>query len=127
MGRAVRIAVAGGVVSGLFLAPAGARQCLVLAHGAGAGMAHPFMAAVAEGLAARGMATLRYQFPYMESGSKRPDRPEVAMACVRAAVHSRIVGPSGGNAVTSDCAPCAALRKLSLTPAGSGWSPAPAP
>ena len=70
----------------MYLAPAGARACYVLAHGAGAGMAHPFMAAVADGLAARGMATLRYQFPYMERGSKRPDPPKVAHAAVRAAV-----------------------------------------
>jgi predicted alpha/beta-hydrolase family hydrolase len=73
-------------VSGLLIAPAHARACYVLAHGAGAGMAHPFMAAVAEGLAERGIATLRYQFPYMERGSKRPDSPKVAQAAVRAAV-----------------------------------------
>jgi predicted alpha/beta-hydrolase family hydrolase len=73
-------------VSGLLLAPAEARACYVLAHGAGAGMAHPFMAAVAEGLAERAIATLRYQFPYMERGSKRPDTPKVAQAAVRAAV-----------------------------------------
>ena len=65
---------------------AGARACYVLAHGAGAGMTHPFMAAVADGLAERGIATLRYQFPYMERGSKRPDPPAVAHATVRAAV-----------------------------------------
>ena len=58
----------------------------MLAHGAGAGMTHPFMAAMAEGLAERGIATLRYQFPYMERGSKRPDSPRVAQAVVRAAV-----------------------------------------
>jgi predicted alpha/beta-hydrolase family hydrolase len=57
-----------------------------MAHGAGAGMAHPFMAAVADGLYERRIATLRYQFPYMEYGSKRPDRPPVAHAAVRAAV-----------------------------------------
>ena len=73
-------------VSGLLLAPPDARACYVLAHGAGAGMAHPFMAAVATGLAARGIATLRYQFPYMERGSKRPDSPRLAQAAVRAAV-----------------------------------------
>jgi len=74
------------VVSGLLDAPAGARACCVLAHGAGAGMAHPFLAAAAAGLAQRGIATLRYQFPYMERGSKRPDSPKVAQAAVRAAV-----------------------------------------
>lgn len=73
-------------VSALLLAPPGVRACYVFAHGAGAGMAHPFMAAVANGLAARGIATLRYQFPYMERGSKRPDTPRVAHAAVRAAV-----------------------------------------
>ncbi len=73
-------------VSGLLLPPKDARACYVLAHGAGAGMTHPFMAAVAEGLAKRGIATLRYQFPYMERGSKRPDTPKLAQATVRAAV-----------------------------------------
>lgn len=66
--------------------PTGATCCYVLAHGAGAGMAHPFMATVAEGLADRGIATLRYQFLYMEQGSKRPDPPALAQAAVRAAV-----------------------------------------
>ena len=73
-------------VSGLLQAPQNARACYVLAHGAGAGMAHPFMSAVADGLAERGIATLRYQFPYMERGSKRPDAPRLAQATVRAAV-----------------------------------------
>jgi len=73
-------------VSALLEAPPGARACYVLAHGAGAGMAHPFMANVAKGLAKRGVATLRYQFPYMEQGSKRPDAPGLAQATVRAAV-----------------------------------------
>jgi uncharacterized protein len=73
-------------VSGLLHVPAQPFACYVLAHGAGAGMCHPFMAAVAEGLHTRGMATLRYQFPYMEHGSKRPDRPPLAHATVRAAV-----------------------------------------
>ncbi|HZP67814.1 MAG TPA: alpha/beta family hydrolase [Rudaea sp.] len=72
-------------VSGLLLAPESARACYVLAHGAGAGMRHPFMAAVAQGLVERGIATLRYQFPYMERGSKRPDAPPLAHATVRAA------------------------------------------
>jgi uncharacterized protein len=76
----------GGSVSGLLDAPAGARACFVLAHGAGAGMAHPFLASVAAGLAGRGVATLRYQFPYMERGAKRPDAPAIAQAAVRAAV-----------------------------------------
>jgi predicted alpha/beta-hydrolase family hydrolase len=73
-------------VSGLVQVPANARAGLVLAHGAGAGMTHPFMAAAADGLAERGIATLRYQFPYMERGGKRPDAPPLAHAAVRAAV-----------------------------------------
>jgi hypothetical protein len=73
-------------VSALLQTPPNARACYVLAHGAGAGMTHPFMTAVAAGLFARGIATLRYQFPYMEAGSKRPDPPARAQAAVRAAV-----------------------------------------
>ncbi len=73
-------------VSGMLLAPEGARACYVLAHGAGAGMTHPFMGAMAEEFAARDVATLRYQFPYMERRSRRPDPPAVAHAAVRAAV-----------------------------------------
>jgi predicted alpha/beta-hydrolase family hydrolase len=73
-------------VSGLLQAPKDARACYVLAHGAGAGMTHAFMAAVAVELAGRGVATLRYQFPYMERGSRRPDPPKLAHATVRAAV-----------------------------------------
>lgn len=73
-------------MSGLLQMPAEARCCYVLAHGAGAGMAHPFMAAVADELAERGIATLRYQFPYMEQGGRRPDPPALAQATVRAAV-----------------------------------------
>lgn len=76
---------AGENVSGLWLRPAKARACLALAHGAGAGMAHKSMAALAEGLAERDVATLRYQFPYMEKGSRRPDPPPIAHAAVRAA------------------------------------------
>ena len=73
-------------VSGLLDRPPRARACYVLAHGAGAGMAHPFMAAVAADLARHGIATLRYQFPYMERGGRRPDPPQLAQAAVRAAV-----------------------------------------
>jgi predicted alpha/beta-hydrolase family hydrolase len=83
----ITIPVDGSVsVSALVHAPADPTACYVFAHGAGAGMAHPFMSAVAEGLAARKIASLRYQFPYMELGSKRPDSPRVAHAAVRAAV-----------------------------------------
>jgi predicted alpha/beta-hydrolase family hydrolase len=73
-------------VSALVCEPPDARVAFVFALGAGAGMAHPFMAAVAEGLAARGVASLRFQFPATERGSKRPDPPRVAHAAVRAAV-----------------------------------------
>lgn len=73
-------------VSALLTTPAHPRAGYVFAHGAGAGMTHRFMEDVAQGLAERGVATLRYQFPYMEKGSKRPDTPRVAHAAVRAAV-----------------------------------------
>jgi uncharacterized protein len=73
-------------VSGLLLRPPRASACYVFAHGAGAGMTHPFMANVAEGLYDRGIATLRYQFPYMEKRARRPDPPALAHATVRAAV-----------------------------------------
>jgi predicted alpha/beta-hydrolase family hydrolase len=73
-------------VSALLIRPTRARACFVFAHGAGAGMPHPFMEAVATGLCERGVATLRYQFPYMEKGAKRPDPPAIAQAAVRAAV-----------------------------------------
>jgi hypothetical protein len=83
----LKFAVPGsGKVSGLLSAPRGARACYVVAHGAGAGMKHPFLAAVAAGLGKRGVATLRYQFPYMERRSRSPDQPPVAHAAVRAAV-----------------------------------------
>lgn len=112
-------------VSGLLAVPTGARACLVLAHGAGAGMTHPFMAAVAEGLAQRGVATLRYQFPYMQAKSKRPDRPALATATVRAAVAEAVRrmpdvpmfagGKSFGGRMTSTAqaaAPMPAVRGL---------------
>jgi predicted alpha/beta-hydrolase family hydrolase len=73
-------------VSGLWLAPEQPRAVYAFAHGAGAGMRHAFMEAAAHGLAERGIATLRFQFPYMERGSRRPDAPPLAQATVRAAV-----------------------------------------
>lgn len=73
-------------VSGLLIAPRESTACFVLAHGAGAGMLHPFMVNLADDLAARRIATLRYQFPYMERRSRRPDTPAVCHATVRAAV-----------------------------------------
>jgi predicted alpha/beta-hydrolase family hydrolase len=82
--QAVRIAGGDGTVSGLFLRPAKAKALYLFAHGAGAGMTHRTMEANARGLAERGIATLRYQFPYMEKGSRRPDPPRIAHAAVRA-------------------------------------------
>ena len=77
-----------GRVSALLDTGADPRSCFVFAHGAGAGMDHAVMTAVAEGLAQRGIATLRYQFPYMERGSRRPDPPALCQATVRAAVEA---------------------------------------
>jgi predicted alpha/beta-hydrolase family hydrolase len=112
-------------VSGLLQAPHEARACYVMAHGAGAGMAHPFMGTLANELAERGIATLRYQFPYMEQGSKRPDTPKLAQATVRAAVAeaSRLVpdlalfagGKSFGGRMTSQAqaaSPLSGVRGL---------------
>ena len=73
-------------VSILWEIPRNATACYLLAHGAGAGMTHPFMESVATALAARSIATLRFQFPYMERGSKRPDPPKLCHATIRAAV-----------------------------------------
>ena len=84
--REIKIAVADGEVSGLLTAPQNARAGYVLAHGAGVGMRHVFMNAVALGLAERGIAALRYQFLYMEQGRRRPDSAKMAHAVVRAAV-----------------------------------------
>lgn len=72
-------------VSTLLVGPANPTFLFVLAHGAGAGMRHPFLESVAEGLAGRGAATFRYQFPYMERGGGRPDMPATLVATVRAA------------------------------------------
>src|SRR5688572_6408073 len=73
-------------VSALLQLPPATKACFVLAHGAGAGMEHPSMTAVAAELAARSIATLRFQFPYMERGTRRPDPPPACHATVRAAV-----------------------------------------
>jgi predicted alpha/beta-hydrolase family hydrolase len=81
------LAVAPGTtVSALYQKAPNASALLVLAHGAGAGMSHPFMTAVADLLAEKSVSTLRFQFPYMEAGSRRPDRPATAHAADRAAV-----------------------------------------
>src|SRR3954451_21334712 len=74
-----------GEVSAFLLRPPGAWLLYVLAHGAGAGMRHRFMEPIVEALAARGSATLRYEFPYMAAGGRRPDPPAVLQATVRAA------------------------------------------
>jgi predicted alpha/beta-hydrolase family hydrolase len=123
-------------VSALLDAPSRAFACYVLAHGAGAGMTHPSMANVADELGQRGIATLRYQFPYMEAGSKRPDPPALCHAAVRAAVAEagRLLpklpliagGRSFGGRMTSQAqalAPLAGVRGLAflgfpLHPAG---------
>ncbi len=82
-------------VSGLLVLPPQPVALYVMAHGAGAGMSHSFMVNVAAGFHDRGVATLRFQFPYMELGSKRPDRPTLAHATVRAAVSkARVLVPS---------------------------------
>ncbi len=112
-------------VSGLLTTPPHARACYVLAHGAGAGMKHPFMAAVAAELTERGIACLRYQFPYMEQGGKRPDPPKLAHATVRAAAAEAVRrvaklplfagGKSFGGRMTSQAqsaAPLAGVRGL---------------
>src|SRR3984957_15485803 len=77
-----------GEVSSILVRPPGAQWLLVLAHGAGAGMRHPFMTALARELAAEKIATFRYQFPYMENRRKAPDRPPTLTATVAAAVQS---------------------------------------
>ena len=82
---ALKIQVGDEQVSGLLLRPPTAKALYLFAHGAGAGMAHSTMESNAQGLADRGIATLRYQFLYMEKGSKRPDAPKLAHAVVRAA------------------------------------------
>jgi predicted alpha/beta-hydrolase family hydrolase len=88
MTRATSLTIAlpaGGAISGLLQKPADAKAGYVFAHGAGAGMNHAFMDAIAQGLAERGIATLRFNFPFMEQGSKRADAPAVAHAAIRAA------------------------------------------
>ena len=110
-------------VSGLLQTPPRARACYVMAHGAGAGMDHPFMVDVARKLALRGVATLRYQFPYMERGARRPDPPQVAQATVRAAVAAALSllpelpliagGKSFGGRMTSQTQAKASLQGVS--------------
>ncbi len=106
-------------VSALLVRPPGARALYVLAHGAGAGMRHPFLAAMADALGTRGIATLRYQFPYLEQKRRRPDAPRLLEATVRAAVAlaaelapdlPRVAGgKSMGGRMTSQAAASSAL------------------
>jgi len=102
-----------GQVSAIHTRPPSARALLALAHGAGAGMRHAFMEAMAAGLAERGVATLRYQYPYTEAGRRRPDQPRVLEATSRAAVAVAAElagdlpllagGKSMGGRITSQC------------------------
>ncbi|HVE00521.1 MAG TPA: alpha/beta family hydrolase [Sphingomicrobium sp.] len=132
----VIVNVGAGQVSGLLLRPSRAKALYLFAHGAGAGMTHRAMESNAQGLAERGIATLRYQFPYMEKGSRRPDPPKIAHAAVRAAAEkARELAPdlplfaggrSFGGRMTSQTqteAPLAGVRGLAflgfpLHPAG---------
>jgi len=132
----VIVNVGAGQVSGLLLRPPRAKALYLFAHGAGAGMTHRAMESNAQGLAERGIATLRYQFPYMEKGSRRPDPPKIAHAAVRAAAEkARELAPdlplfaggrSFGGRMTSQTqaeAPLAGVRGLAflgfpLHPAG---------
>jgi len=123
--RSIKMPVGDSQVSGLLIAPDDPRACYVLAHGAGVGMQHSFMATVANGLAERRIATLRYNFPYMEQKRGRPDSPKVAQAAVRSAVNeaARALpgvalfagGKSYGGRMTSQAqaeAPLASVRGL---------------
>jgi len=121
--RSLKIIVdADHTVSASYLAPRGASACYIFAHGAGAGMNHPFMLEITNGLAARKVATLRYQFPYMETGSRRPDRPELAQATVLAVVQAAAKlaprktliagGKSFGGRMTSQAQAAAPLPKV---------------
>jgi predicted alpha/beta-hydrolase family hydrolase len=93
--RDLEIQTGAGDTSALLTRPRGAKALLVLGHGAGAGMRHAFLEAVAQRLAARDVATLRYQFPYMEAGRKAPNTPKVLVATVRAAVAAGIEAAAG--------------------------------
>jgi predicted alpha/beta-hydrolase family hydrolase len=111
-----------GSVTALWLRPRGATAVYALAHGAGAGMRHRFMEAIADRLAARKIATFRYQFPYMEAGRKRPDSPKVLEATARAGVEAAARaarglpliagGKSMGGRITSQCQAAEPLPKV---------------
>lgn len=118
----MKLTIGAETTSALWLAPPDAKAAYVFAHGAGAGMAHKAMAAIAEGLAERGIATLRYNFLYMERGSKRPDAPALAHTAVRAAVSKATElapalplfagGKSFGGRMTSQAQALAALPNV---------------
>lgn len=124
--QALSIEVGDGTrVSGILMTPLEPKACFVVAHGAGAGMRHPFMENLAHDLAARRVATLRYQFPYMERLSRRPDPPALCHAAVRAAAREAGVlrpdlpliagGKSFGGRMTSQAQaaiPLAEVRSL---------------
>lgn len=86
--RELHFDVEGSPVSAVAARPADARATVVVAHGAGAGMEHPFMSGVTRGLNTLGLATLRFNFPYREAGRKMPGRPASAIAAWRAAVET---------------------------------------
>lgn len=118
----LHLAAPGGALSALALTPPAAHAWLALAHGAGAGMRHAFLEAIAEALAARGVATLRFQFPWMERGEKRPDPPAVAQAAVIAAAAETerragglplfAGGKSFGGRMTSEAAAAGSLPRV---------------
>lgn len=121
--RALAIAVPDrGQVSGLLFDPPGADCLLALAHGAGAGMRHSFMETMAAGLGERGVATLRFQFPYMEAGKKRPDAKSILAATWRAAIAAAaplakgrplfIGGKSMGGRIASEVAAAGATERI---------------
>ncbi len=122
----MRITVGDTTVSAVLERPPSARALFVLAHGAGAGMEHPFMASLAAALVARGLAVLRYQFPFTEAGKKRPDRAPVLEATVRAAVTAGRAlglptfagGKSMGGRMTTQAAADAPLEVLGIVLVG---------
>jgi uncharacterized protein len=137
MAREERVAVAGGDVSGLWLRPPDAIAAIALAHGAGAGMRHVFMERLAAALTGEGIASLRYQFPYVEAGRRVPDRPPLLIATVRAAVaHAERLAPelpllaggkSLGGRMSSQAAAAGGLAVLGLVFFGFPLHPPKAP
>ena len=123
--RAVTIPVGKSAkVSGEFIIPTRPSALLVLAHGAGAGMNHPFLKSLALGLADNGVGTLRYNFPYMEMKKKRPDVPAVAHASVAAAlekateVYPKLPVFAGGKSFGGRMTSQWAAKKPDLLPKG---------